>query len=359
MRVAHSGARTVAPTAHARVLDIVKRVDDGGLLGADDLRFLLELPHRAAAAGTVMAAAREISREACGNRGEIYVQIGLNVSPCPRNCLFCSFAAANGVFAAATEMPVSDVVDRALRAEAAGANAIYLMATGDFPMGRFVEVAQEVRRSLGPETPLVANVGDLSRPWARRLADTGFCAVYHAVRMGEGTDTGIEVRRRLRTFAVARDAGLRLATCVEPVGPEHGVEELLEKIAIHRDAAPVFSGAMRRIPIPDTPMAARGQISELRLAYLVAVVRLAMGKRVIGNCTHEPNVLGAAAGANLFWAEIGPNPRDVDARTEDGRGLDVARCRTMLEEADYEMLAGPSIVHTGAASGAARTVALA
>jgi biotin synthase len=166
--------------------------------------------------------------------------------------------------------------------------------------------------------------------------------------MGEGIDTGIAVKRRLRTFAVAREAGLRLATCVEPVGPEHGVDELIEKIAIHRDAAPVFSGAMRRIPIPGTAMAARGQLSELRLAYLVAVVRLAMGKWVIGNCTHEPNVLGAAAGANLFWAEIGPNPRDVDARTEDGRGLDVARCRTMLEEADYEVLTGPSVVHAGA-----------
>ena len=340
------------PAAHARLLDVVKCVEEGGLPSADDLRFLLGLPHRGAEAGIVMAAARELSRRACANRGEIYVQIGLNVSPCPSNCLFCSFAQCNAVFTGGSELPVGEVVDRAVRAEAAGANAIYLMATGDFPMGRFVEVSQEVRRNLLPETPLVANVGDLSETWARRIADAGFCAIYHAVRMGEGVDTGIEVRRRLRTFAVARAAGLRLATCVEPVGPEHSVEELIEKIEIHRDAAPVFSGAMRRIPIPGTAMAARGQISELRLAYLVAVVRMAMGGTVIGNCTHEPNVMGAAAGANLFWAEIGPNPRDVDVNTEDGRGLDVARCRTMLEEAEYEVLTVPSVVHAGAAAGA-------
>ena len=344
---------------HARVLDIVNRVDDGGRPGADDLRFLLGLDHRSAEAGTVTSAAREISRRACGNRGEIYVQIGINVSPCPRNCLFCSFAAANGVFATGAELTAEEVVDRAVRGEASGANAIYLMATGDYPMGRFVEVAQEVRRHLRPETPLVANVGDLSETWARRVADAGCCAVYHAVRMGEGVDTGIEVKRRLRTFAVAREAGLSLATCVEPVGPEHSVDELIEKIAIHRDAAPVFSGAMRRIPIPGTAMATRGQLSELRLAYLVAVVRLAMGKWVIGNCTHEPNALGASAGANLFWAEIGPNPRDVDAHTEVGRGLDVARCRTMLEEAEYEVLIGPSIVHTGANRAAESVTALA
>ena len=346
-------------STHARVLEIVKRVEDGGRPGAEELRFLLALPHRSAPAGIVMAAAREISRSACDNRGEIYVQIGLNVSPCPRNCMFCSFAAANGVFAGGAELSVAEVVDRAVRAEVAGANAIYLMATGDLPMGRFVEVAQEVRRHLRRETPLVANVGDLSRTWARRVADSGCCAVYHAVRMGEGVDTGIEVRRRLRTFVAAHEAGLRLATCVEPVGPEHGVDELIEKIAIHRDAAPVFSGAMRRIPIPGTAMATRGQLSELRLAYLVAVVRLAMGKWVIGNCTHEPNALGASAGANLFWAEIGPNPRDVDAHTEVGRGLDVARCRTMLEEAEYEVLIGPSIVHTGANRAAESVTALA
>jgi len=338
-------------TTHAQVANIITRVEEGGLPSRDELRFLLGLPHRSHEAGTVMAAARELTRQACANRGEIYVQIGLNVSPCPRNCMFCSFAQCNGVFETGSELDIADVVDRAVRGEAAGANAIYLMGTGDYPMGRFVEVAREVRRQLRPDTPLVANVGDLSESWARRLVDAGICGIYHAVRMGEGVDTGIEVRRRLRTFAVARAAGLQLATCVEPVGPEHGTDELIEKIEIHRDAAPVFSGAMRRIPIPGTTMAARGQISELRLAYLVAVVRLAMGRTVIGNCTHEPNVLGAAAGANLFWAEIGPNPRDVDLRTEDGRGLDVARCRTMLEEADYEVLVGPSVIHGGAVQG--------
>ncbi len=336
-----------------RVTEILARVGDGGLPDEGDLRLLLELPHRCAAAGEVMAAAREIAREACGNRAEICVQIGLNVSACPMNCRFCSFAAVNGVFPDPGELPVGEVVERAVRSEADGANSIYLMATGDYPMARFVEVGQEVRRHLRPETPLVANVGDLNPTTARRIAEAGFCAVYHAVRMGEGRDTLIPVEKRLRTFRIAREAGLQLGTCVEPVGPEHSTDEILEKILVHRAAEPCFSGAMRRIPVPGTALAHHGQISELRLAYLVAVARLAMGRFLIGNCTHEPNVPGACAGANLFWAEVGPNPRDTDSRTERGRGMDIAACRRLFEEAEYTVLEGPSVIHTRPYAGAA------
>ncbi len=329
-----------------RITEIITKVADGGFPDEVDLRFLLDLPHRSAAAGEVMASAREFAREACDNNAEICVQIGLNVSPCPMNCRFCSFAAVNGVFAEACELPVEEVVERAVRSEVDGANSIYLMGTGDYPMARFIEVGQEVRRHLRPETPLVANVGDLNPTTARRIKDAGFCAVYHAVRMGEGRDTGITIERRLRTFRVARDAGLQLGTCVEPVGPEHTADEIIEKILIHRAAEPCFSGAMRRISVPGTALAHHGQISELRLAYLVAVARLAMGRFLIGNCTHEPNVPGACAGANLFWAEVGPNPRDTESQTEQGRGMDVAACRRLFAEAEYAVLDGPSVIHT-------------
>jgi biotin synthase len=329
-----------------RAGEIVRKVADGGLPNTDEILFLLNQSHRSATAGFIMAAARELTREACGNHAEICVQIGINVSPCPNDCRFCSFAATNGVFRAGTELALEDVVDRALRAEAQGANAIYLMATGDYPMLRFLDVSRGVRRHLKPETVMVANVRDLTREDARDLKDAGFGAIYHALRMGEGRDTKISPENRLRTFRFAQEAGLQLGTCVEPIGPEHGNEEILEKILIHRDAGPCFSGAMRRIPIPGTPMGALGQISELRLAYLVAVIRLAMGRFLIGNCTHEPNGLGAGAGANLFWAEVGPNPRDVKEHTERGRGLDTAACRKIFEEAEYAVLEGPSRIHT-------------
>jgi biotin synthase len=63
---------------------------------------------------------------------------------------------------------------------------------------------------------------------------------------------------------------------------------------------------------------------------------------IAGNCTHEPNAIGAAAGANLLWAEVGGNPRDTREKTEEGRGMTVAQCRAVLGEAEWQVLDGPS-----------------
>ena len=48
------------------------------------------------------------------------------------------------------------------------------------------------------------------------------------------------------------------------------------------------------------------------------------------------------AGANLFWAEIGANPRDDHERTEDNRGKDTAYCARLFGEAGWKVLNGPS-----------------
>jgi biotin synthase len=87
-------------------------------------------------------------------------------------------------------------------------------------------------------------------------------------------------------------------------------------------------------------------INEYRLAFLVAVVRLAMGRTLVGNCTHEPNLLGAIAGANLFWAEVGTNPRDTEIETSKGRGLNVKSCMNIFREAGFELYRGPSIIYS-------------
>jgi biotin synthase len=102
---------------------------------------------------------------------------------------------------------------------------------------------------------------------------------------------------------------------------------------------------MRRINIPGSELEQYGIISEYRLAFLVAVVRLAMGRELIGNCTHEPNILGATAGDNLFWAEVGTNPRDTEVETSRGRGLGVKSCMEIFKQADFEVRCGPSAIY--------------
>ena len=68
-----------------------------------------------------------------------------------------------------------------------------------------------------------------------------------------------------------------------------------------------------------------------------------MGYDVVGNCTHEPNKIGAMAGANLLWAEAGSNPRDTEESTV--RGWTVKNTQNELKEAGWEVLEGPSIMY--------------
>jgi biotin synthase len=192
---------------------------------------------------------------------------------------------------------------------------------------------------------MIANIGDFGYKEGRQMKEAGYTGIYHAVRMGEGRDTKIDPQVRLNTVRAASEAGLFVGTCVEPIGPEHSVDEIAEKILIGREIKPCYSGAMRRINIPGSELARYGMISEYRLAFLVAIVRLAMGRDLVGNCTHEPNLLGPVAGANLFWAEVGTNPRDTEAETSKGRGLDVKSCMEMFKEADFDILQGPSVIY--------------
>jgi biotin synthase len=303
---------------------------------------LFELPLFSPEAAALQAAARTVSERSCAGRAEVHAQVALNIGPCPRNCLFCAFATCNEVFTESVEVDLDYVIEQARQFETDGANAIYLMATGVYPFDRFIERGARVRAALDDATVLIANVGDFKPDRAVALRQAGFNGIYHAVRLGEGEVTGIPVERRMETFQAARNAGLRIGTCLEPVGPEHTTEELIEKLLITRDVAPAYSGSARRIPIPDTELERHGMVSEARMAHILAVVRLVLPTSIAGNCTHEPNAIGAAAGANLLWAEVGGNPRDTREKTEEGRGMTVAQCRAVLGEAEWQVLDGPS-----------------
>ncbi|NTV61085.1 MAG: radical SAM protein [Chlorobiaceae bacterium] len=322
--------------------DLLNKTRSGESLSRDELLVLLDLPPDSSDTYMVMAEANRISKEVSDGNAEVHAQFAVNLAPCSCDCLFCSFAEVNGVFTASTVLSPGQAVAYARQFETDGANALFLMSTAHYPFERFLETAKEVRKNLKPETTLIANVGDQSLRSAIKLKDAGFTGVYHALRLREGIDTSLDVGKRKRSILNFREAGLEVGTCVEPVGPEHTNAELADMIAFTASFNPAFSGAARRIPIPGTRLAARGIISELRMAQIVAVTRLGMPRSVSGNCTHEPCTLGAIAGANLFWAEVGANPRDVQAKTEEGRGESVTSCRTIFQESNWAVPDGPS-----------------
>jgi biotin synthase len=165
-------------------------------------------------------------------------------------------------------------------------------------------------------------------------------AIYHVCRLREGADTRLDPTRRLETIEAIKAAGLDFVYCCEPIGPEHTAEELADQLLLGFERGCSQHAAMRRVAVPQLPLGKHGQISELRLAQIVAVVALASlgspNMEMIG--VHEPNVLGLTSGANAVFAETGANPRDTSADTSAGRGLDVAAARAMLHEAGFRYL---------------------
>ena len=322
--------------------DIIKKSRNREPFSREEVVAMLALPADSLNSYVLMGEAARISREVSANRAEIHAQLALNLAPCPKDCLFCSFAVANGIFSTSTVASPEDAVRQARQLENDGANALYIMVTANFDLGAYLEMSKEIRRNLRPETVLIANVGDDYASSARALVAAGFWGVYHAIRLREGTDTTISTTRRFESIRMFQDAGLSIGTCVEPVGPEHTNEEVADMIMFTAFLDPSFSGAARRISIPGTAMAARGMISELRMAQIVAVTRLAMPRSVTGNCSHEPGAIPIMGGANLLWAEVGANPRDTAERTETGRGHSVAAVRQLFTETEWRTLDGPS-----------------
>jgi biotin synthase len=324
------------------VKKIIKKTLSGGILTREEITTLFKIPLFSYDWSLIHSASRQMCEKTSNGFAEVHAQVGLDIAKCPRNCKFCSFASCNNVFIESFDLSVDEVVKRSIDFENDGANAIYLMTTARYPFNKFIEVARHVRKSLKPDTVLIANIDDFNEKQAIQLRDAGFSGIYHALRMGEGIDTTITPERRLQTFKAAKEAGLAIGTCVEPIGPEHSIDELVEKTIITREIKPVFSGAMRRIPIPGSEKEKYGRLSETKMAHIIAVVRLATGLEIPGNCTHEPNVIGVAAGANIIWAESGSNPRDTEKETEGKRGLTVQQCREILKEAEWKVLIGPS-----------------
>jgi biotin synthase len=322
--------------------DLIRKTRDGEHLFHEELVYLLSMAPDCSESYLVMAESNRISKELTENKAEVHAQLALNLAPCPGNCAFCSFAEKNGVFSKETRLTVEEAVAYANQFEKDGANAIFAMTTAHYPFGLFLEMSQEIRRSLNPETVLIANVGDQSLANAHKIKDVGYTGVYHALRLREGIDSGLSPEKRKESIRNFQEAGLKVGTCVEPVGPEHTPSELADMICFTASFNPSYSGAARRIPIPGTEIVIRGTISELRMAQIAAITRLGMPRTVLGNCTHEPCTLGGLAGANLFWAEVGANPRDTNEKTEEGRGETVKTCRRLFQECGWDIYEGPS-----------------
>jgi biotin synthase len=72
--------------------EMAAKIFDGLFLTREEIICLLKMNDHSVDAGFIMAMADAISRKTAKGQAEVHAQIGLNLSPCPKDCSFCSFA---------------------------------------------------------------------------------------------------------------------------------------------------------------------------------------------------------------------------------------------------------------------------
>lgn len=117
--------------------------------------------------------------------------------------------------------------------------------------------------------------------------------------------------------------------CVEPIGPEHNDDQIIEEIFRANEYNVDVMAVMKRISVPGTEKYSLGEITNARLAKICAVTTLYIkSKRAMG--VHEADELCLMAGANQIYAEMGVNPRDLSIDTQLNRGLSVPMAKKLL-----------------------------
>ncbi len=329
------------------ILKILDRAQAGVAPTREDCVAMLDCSPTSVEASVIRGMADGISRRRFGNQAFIFGQIGIEINACPGRCKFCSFAEGHTNFEAGA-MSLDDILASAGSFTASGdLYALFLMTMHLFDFDRLIHIVRAIREQMPSKPDLVVNIGDFDRAQADALRAAGVNGAYHVCRLREGTDTSLDPTRRKETVRIIKDAGFDWYYCCEPIGPEHTSEELVEQMFFGFEHGCSQHAAMRRVYLPNAPLAHYGQISELRLGQATAVVALASlacpDTRIIG--VHEPNLIGLTSGANSVFAETGANPRDTAKNTAGHRGLDIRACKAMLYEAGFDYLLTASGEH--------------
>ncbi|MDR2355302.1 MAG: radical SAM protein [Clostridiales Family XIII bacterium] len=308
--------------------------------GRADCAHMLAFDENSLESQIMRAVATDIVRGGNDNSAIILGQIGLEMAPCPGNCGFCSFGKDHTSLASyrvSDEDFVAKLTDFTKDDDLYG---LYLMCMHEYDLDFFLDRVKLAKKRIKGSAQLLANVGDSDTDAFSEMKKAGVTGVYHVCRLGEGSVTALDPEQRLKTMRGALDAGLQIFSCLEPIGPEHTIEQLVDNMFIGIELGCTQHAAMRREPVPGSPLAGRGQISNLRLGQIAAVVALATFSMptmtYIG--VHEPTEIGYVSGANVATAETGVNPRDHMAETSANRGMDMAACRKMLFDSGFRYI---------------------
>lgn len=321
---------------------LLKILEKGELekgLTKEECVYLLSFDENSLESRITSAVADKVMRRRLDNSGVISLQLGIDIEPCEGNCKFCNFG-KDHTNVSKSIMPLEDIDYKVRHLSRFGdLQSVFLMTTHKYDFDNLLKSIKTVRNA-NKDVEIGINIGDANEDIFKEVKRSGVNAIYHACRIREGVDTSLAKDDRIRTMENAKNAGLDVYTCCEPIGPEHTLEEIVDAFFVGIEQGCKQNAVMRRVAVPGSPMANLGQITEIRMGQMCAVFSLATlqvdGFRFM--MTHEPNQYGFVSGANNVAAECGGNPRDTCSDTSNGRGWTMDRCRRVLYDSGFRNL---------------------
>ena len=318
------------------MIDDAKRANlEGKFVTRDVLLRFLELDADSEECEYLGAAARDIARIKNGNRARIGSSIGIDLAPCTMNCRFCSLGAEWGLVDGIYVMSDEEMIGLIKSVIAKGYSQFTIRTTEFFDLDMLCELAKKIRREVPGNYGLGANTGELTPEDAERLYKAGFTGAYHTIRLGEGKDTPFDPEVRISTMRSISSSPLMLNCGVDPIGIEHTNEEIVDRLELFRTLNPVGVCTMRRINVKGTPFEGVPEVSDMRMAQIAAVVRMASGGRWTV-AVHPPIQKAMEWGANTIAVETGAVPRN--SKHDFGKwSYDHETTRDMFLKAGYDI----------------------
>lgn len=312
---------------------------NGGMLTRDQIIQLLSIVPESQEWRALGGAAREVTRVLTNDCAYLWGAIGVDYAPCSMNCDFCSLGEQWRIVTHCREYDEAETLGQVREYAESGVRWIVLRTTEFYSQDQLGSMIQTIRREVLGPYEIGLNIGEFDLEKANWLASCGVNFIYHSLRLGEGKDTRFTPQVRLDTLKAVRDSPLSLVFLVEPVGIEHTNEELADLCLLTAQYGAIVSGAMARIPVAGTPLGVHPQVSDERMAQIIAVTRLACGRHVPGICIHPGTQLAMEFGANVTVIETGSIPRDTCC-CSGGKWnqFDAARAKELFQNAGYTVL---------------------
>lgn len=318
-----------------KLQELIQRGTERYRISKEDCVKLMSYPEDSEEAGFIIDSAKRFVMNVTDGQCEIGAQIGIIIGPCYADCGFCTFAASTTDIEDYTMK--DDELSRYLHyiADEGIVTSVSLMTIQNCDFGALIH-SVELARSILPESmSLAVNTGDLEEHECRELRSAGVDSAYHALRLDESIVNMLEPIDRSRTMKNLMNAGIRVISGVEPIGPEHSANEICDLYWKAYNAGCSACSASAREPVPGTRLFGAGTISKKKLEQIRSSLLLSStwcdrtGLGFYG---------GYYGGFDKAFAEYAGSPKDTLEISERNLGRTVEWARKSLKEYGFRYL---------------------